>query len=85
MICNDFSIENLKRFVQIPFPTIPLFARGTNFFFIDTEFNTDISLDPLNDSYVSTYTIFDFSLVKVLIRVRKLVFFYFGVFHCILY
>lgn len=57
-----------------PDSIISLFARGTNFFFIDTEFNTDVSLDPLNDSYVSTYMIFDFSLVKVLISVRKLVF-----------
>lgn len=57
-----------------PDSIISLFARGTNFFFIDTEFNTDVSLDPLNDSYVSTYMVFDFSLVKVLISVRKLVF-----------
>lgn len=57
-----------------PDSIISLFARGTNFFFIDTEFNTDVSLDPLNDSYISTYMIFDFSLVKVLISVRKLVF-----------
>ena len=56
-----------------PDSIISLFARGTNFFFIDTEFNTGISLDSLNDSYVSTYMILDFALVKVLIRVRKLV------------